>query len=155
MDLFPTGISSFLVGGLWIGAGVGAIYLTTGIVAGASGFFTTSWSWLSRRREFQQSEFVSSRGWRLTLALALVLGAALYAATLGGGEAFHTDVSAWRLLLGGFLVGLGTRLSRGCTSGHGICGLSSLSGTSLLATLTFLVVAIATALALRALGVMP
>lgn len=155
MEFFPNGVTSYLVGGLLIGAGVSAIHLTTGLVAGASSVFTTTWSWLSRRREFQRPEQRASRGWRLTFALALVLGAALFTFALGDGRAFHTEVSPWRLLVGGFLAGLGTRLSRGCTSGHGICGLSAGSLPSLLATGTFLVVAIATALALRAAGVTP
>jgi len=155
MQFFPTGIESFLVGGLLIGLGVGAIFLTTGIVAGASSFFTTTLSWFSRRASFQQPELVATRGWRLVFSLGLVLGAALFLVTVAGGETFHTGVPAWRLVAGGFLVGLGTRVSRGCTSGHGICGLASFSGASLAAVATFLGVAVATALLLRELGVTP
>ena len=66
-----------------------------------------------------------------------------------------SSVQWWRLALGGFLVGFGTRLSKGCTSGHGISGLGSLSTTSLYAVITFLVVGILTALIVQALGVIP
>jgi uncharacterized membrane protein YedE/YeeE len=66
-----------------------------------------------------------------------------------------TSVQVWRLVVGGLLVGFGTRLSRGCTSGHGISGLASLSTTSAYAVATFLAVGIATALLIQALGVTP
>lgn len=66
-----------------------------------------------------------------------------------------TSVQWWRLALGGFLVGFGTRLSKGCTSGHGISGLASLSATSLYAVMTFLAVGIITAILVQALGVIP
>ncbi len=58
-------------------------------------------------------------------------------------------------MLGGFLVGFGTRLSQGYTSGHGISGLVSLSTTSLYAVITFLGVGISTALLVQTLGVIP
>jgi uncharacterized membrane protein YedE/YeeE len=64
---------------------------------------------------------------------------------LAGGEAQHTSVPAWQLLLGGFLVGYGARLGNGCTSGHGICGLGSLQWPSLGAVLTFMATAFMTA----------
>ena len=58
----------------------------------------------------------------------------------------------WQLAAGGFIAGFGARLSSGCTSGHGICGLASLQLPSLLAVLIFLATAIATAQLVRALG---
>ncbi|MBO3803033.1 MAG: YeeE/YedE family protein, partial [Candidatus Brockarchaeota archaeon] len=61
----------------------------------------------------------------------------------------------WRLALGGLLVGFGTRLSQGCTSGHGISGLASLSTTSLCAVIVFMGVAIVTANLVQILGVSP
>ena len=68
---------------------------------------------------------------------------------------FVTGVQPWRLLLGGVLVGFGTRLSRGCTSGHGICGLSAGSRSSFAAVITFMSVAIVVAHVTFALGVRP
>jgi hypothetical protein len=95
----------------------------------------------------------SSRDWRLLFALAMVLGAWLYAATH---QAFFvTAVGWWRLALGGVLVGFGTRLSSGCTSGHGICGVASFSRASLLAVAVFMAVAIVTARIVLLLGVTP
>ena len=68
---------------------------------------------------------------------------------------FTTSVEWWRLAIGGILVGFGTRLSKGCTSGHGISGLASLSSTSLVAVITFISVGILTALVVQRLGVLP
>jgi uncharacterized membrane protein YedE/YeeE len=55
------------------------------------------------------------------------------------------SIPAWQLFVGGLLVGYGARLSQGCTSGHGICGLASLSRPSLVAVLTFIGTAFVTA----------
>jgi uncharacterized membrane protein YedE/YeeE len=59
------------------------------------------------------------------------------------------------LLGGGVLVGIGTRLGKGCTSGHGICGIGSGSRTSIVNVITFMIVAIGTAQLVAALGVVP
>jgi hypothetical protein len=67
---------------------------------------------------------------------------------------FVTGVGLWRLALGGLLVGFGTRLSNGCTSGHGISGIASLSTTSLYAVITFLGFGIITAHLLELMGVL-
>jgi uncharacterized membrane protein YedE/YeeE len=85
----------------------------------------------------------------------VVLGALIYTITLSPEGFFTTSIQWWRLLIGGFLVGFGTRLSQGCTSGHGISGLASLSSTSLYAVITFLGVGILTALFVQLLGVFP
>lgn len=65
------------------------------------------------------------------------------------GISVHTAVPWWRLFIGGLLVGYGTRLANGCTSGHGICGLGSLQLPSLVAVITFIATAVATALIFR------
>jgi uncharacterized membrane protein YedE/YeeE len=87
----------------------------------------------------------------------IVAGAAVYAALFqaGGYGAYTTDVQSWRLLVGGLLVGVGTRVGKGCTSGHGICGVGSASRTSLVGVVTFLLVAVGTAQLVAALGVTP
>lgn len=66
-----------------------------------------------------------------------------------------TDVQWWRLLARGVLVGVGTRTGKGCTSGHDICGVGSVSGTSLVNVATFLLVAVVTAQLLQSVGVSP
>lgn len=86
--------------------------------------------------------------------LGIVLGAAVYAVVYQGG-AWTTDVQPWRLLVGGVFVGIGTRVGKGCTSGHGVCGVGSASKTSIVGVLAFLTVAIVTAQVVAALGVSP
>ncbi|MEX8516985.1 MAG: YeeE/YedE family protein [Leptothrix sp. (in: b-proteobacteria)] len=145
MTLFPLGWAHYLVGGLFIGAGVALLFVATGLVGGMSTFFSSTWSLVSRWPYFQQARFVQSRSWRLVYALGLVLGAALWWVWRGPTGPLGTAVPWWQLLIGGVLVGYGARLSNGCTSGHGICGLSSLRLPSLLAVLTFMACGIVTA----------
>jgi len=153
MDLFPNGWWPYLLGGLLVGAGTGGIFLSTGLRAGASSVFTTTWSWFTSFDYFQRPVFRAARVWRLVFTAGLVAGAALYAARHPGD--WVTSVPAWRLGLGGLFVGFGTRLSRGCTSGHGICGISAGSKPSILAVLVFMGVAVVVAHAARAAGVAP
>jgi hypothetical protein len=153
-ELFPHGILRYAIGGSFIGLGVAVIYLTTGITAGASTFLESTLSYVSSVPRFNRHRYVASRDWRVLFTTGIVLGAAVYA--LGWqGSAWTTDVQWWRLLGGGILVGIGTRLGKGCTSGHGVCGLGSLSQTSLINVVTFLTVAIGTAQLVQALGVAP
>jgi len=148
---FPNGYVHYLAGGLVIGAGVGLLFIATGLIGGISTFFTAAWSFVSRQPYFQQARFVDSRGWRVAYAAGPVAGAALWLASMGGAPAV-TQVTWWQLAVGGFIAGFGARLSSGCTSGHGICGLASLQLPSLLAVLIFLATAIVTAHAVRAFG---
>ena len=144
-DFFPTGWAHYLYGGLLIGAGVSLMFVCLGRVVGMSTVFSSTWSFVTRRAFFQQAALMDSRVWRLVCALGLVAGAALWWYAFGPQEAMHTQITPLRLAIGGLLVGFGARLSNGCTSGHGICGLSSLSRPSLVAVLVFMAVAIATA----------
>jgi uncharacterized protein len=150
--LFPRGWHDYLAGGLVIGAGVALLYMATGRLAGLSSVFTSTWSFVSSQPYFQQPRWLQSRRWRLQMALGLVLGGALWWLLLGPAEPLSTTVPTWRLLLGGLLVGYGARLSGGCTSGHGICGLASLKLPSLLAVLIFMATGFATAQLLAAWG---
>lgn len=143
--LFPSGWSSFLMGGLLIGAGVSLMFICSGRVVGMSSFFSSTWSWASKLPHFQQPSLRGSRAWRLWCAVGLVLGVMAWQWLQGPGTALSTAISPERLLIGGILVGFGARMSNGCTSGHGICGLSSLSGPSALAVLIFMGVAMITA----------
>jgi uncharacterized membrane protein YedE/YeeE len=152
--IFPNGWTQYLTGGVLVGVGTALIFVLTGIRAGASGFFTTALSYVSRRPGLRSAWSLSQRGWRTLFSLGLVAGAALYTAWIADGR-FVTGVQAWRLVAGGLLVGLGTRLSRGCTSGHGICGLSAGARSSLLAVAVFMAVAMVTAWLVRMAGVAP
>lgn len=149
-QMFPNGIQHYLAGGVLIGVAVGLIFVATGLVSGMSTFFSAMWSYASKLPFFRQERFVSTRRWRLVLALGLVLGAFACAATVG--EPFVTGVPAWQLLAGGAVAGFGARMSNGCTSGHGICGLASFQLPSLLAVLIFVGTAMVTANLVRALG---
>lgn len=146
--LFPHGWAPYLGGGLVIGLGVALLFAATGRLAGMSSVFTSTWSYLSARPFFRQPRWLHSRGWRLQLALGLVLGAFVWWAWLGPSGPESTEVPAWRLLLGGVVAGYGARLSGGCTSGHGICGIGSLKLPSVAAVLVFMATGFATALLL-------
>lgn len=153
--MFPLGIYPYVVGGLVIGVGVAFVYITTGLHATQSSFFSTTISYFSKIPYFQRKTYLDSREWRLFFAAGVILGALIYTLTLSLDGFWVTSVQWWRLLIGGFLVGFGTRLSSGCTSGHGISGIASLSTTSLYAVITFIVVGIITAHAMQFLGVTP
>ncbi len=148
--LFPLGIAQYLTGGLIIGLAVSFLYVSTGLVGGMSTFFSSTLSFVSNWSFFQQQKFVETRNWRLIYAAGLILGAAIWVFSVG--EPFQTTVSWWQLSIGGFLVGFGARLSNGCTSGHGICGLASLQLPSLLAVLIFISTAMVSAAVVNILG---
>jgi uncharacterized protein len=144
-NLFPNGIAHYLAGGILIGLAVSLAFVTTGLVTGMSTVFSSTWSYFSTLSFFQQPRLVSSRHWRLVLALGLIIGAWLWTTTLGADAPQQTAVHWWQLLIGGFIGGFGARMSNGCTSGHGICGLASLQVPSLAAVIVFLTTAIITA----------
>ncbi|MFC3477920.1 YeeE/YedE family protein [Halobacterium litoreum] len=153
-DLFPRGIAQYALGGLFVGLGASIIYFGTGIIAGASTFLESTLSYVSDADRFNRRKYLASRDWRVVFTVGIVAGAAVYAVAFAGG-AWTTDVQWWRLLGGGFLVGVGTRLGKGCTSGHGVCGIGSASPTSITNVATFMAVAIGTAQLVSALGVNP
>ena len=153
LSYFPNGFERYLIGGLLIGAGVALLFLTTGRQGGVSTFFSAAWSWLDRSPFFQQAALRDTRQWRLIYSLGLLLGGSLYLLLGLPLEASH--LPAWKLVVGGLLIGFGARLGGGCTSGHGICGMASLSGGSFAMVATFLSTAIVTALVLQALGLTP
>jgi uncharacterized membrane protein YedE/YeeE len=152
--LLPNGWVHYLLGGFFIGAGTVVIYATTGIHAGASTFLESTLSYVSNVSRFQQYRFRATRDWRFVFTLGIVLGGAIYGLTFGE-FGWTTEVQWWRLLGGGVLVGVGTRLGKGCTSGHGVCGVGSLSEVSLLNVATFVGIAVGTAQVVAALGVTP
>ncbi|MGA2779956.1 MAG: YeeE/YedE thiosulfate transporter family protein [Steroidobacteraceae bacterium] len=128
-----TGYWNALFGGMLIGAGAAALLLLNGQIAGISSIFGNT-----IRGTF------GAKGWRVAFLIGLVLPAAIVG--LGHIE-FAQGLPV--LALSGLLVGFGTRLGSGCTSGHGVCGLSNLSLRSLLATLTFMIIAALTVFLLR------
>lgn len=153
-DLFPNGIARYLIGGVFIGLGVAVIYVTTALIPGASTPLETTLSYVSRLEHFRQPKFLASRDWRLVFVAGIVLGAGVYALAYQDGI-WVTAVQPWRLFAGGVLVGIGTRIGKGCTSGHGICGVGSVSEASIVNVATFVAIAVGTALVVQAAGVTP
>jgi uncharacterized membrane protein YedE/YeeE len=126
-----------LAGGLLIGAAASWLVLFNGRIAGISGMLG---GLLDRASDWP---------WRLAFVLGLLLAPLLWSRLIGPLPAMQLTATVPRLLLAGVLVGIGTRLASGCTSGHGVCGLSRLSPRSLLATLTFMASAMLTVLVLH------
>ncbi len=116
-----------LIGGLLIGCASVLLLLLNGRIAGISGILG----------QFLTASALAERSWRLAFILGLVAGAGLYA-IFSGGLPLQLQGGAPTLILAGFLVGFGTRLGSGCTSGHGVCGLARRSPRSLAATLLFM-----------------
>ena len=153
--MFPLGIWPYIIGGLVIGIGVSFVYILTGIHSTQSSLFSTTMSYFSKIPYFQRKAYLESREWRLYFAAGVILGAVIYTLTVSPDGWWTTSVQLWRLVIGGFLVGFGTRLSSGCTSGHGISGIASLSTTSLFAVITFILFGIISAQLVTPLGVLP
>jgi hypothetical protein len=88
--------------------------------------------------------------WRAAFVAGILLGAAIAAmAGLYSADALSFQPGMLPIAIAGLLVGIGTQLGAGCTSGHGVCGLARLSGRSLAATATFMAVAIAVVFVMR------
>ena len=89
------------------------------------------------------------RNWRLLFVAGLVLGGLAWSLSGNAVAAPREGFPLFWLIVSGLLVGMGTRLGSGCTSGHGVCGISRLSVRSMIATVTFVVGGMATATVLR------
>lgn len=122
---------SGLVGGMLIGLAATMLLFLNGRIAGISGIVG---GMLGARRLF---------GWRTAFVGGLLLGASGYALVMGG-VPVEIEASIPALVFAGLLVGFGTRLGSGCTSGHGVCGIGRMSKRSMSATAVFFTVAIAT-----------
>lgn len=122
-----------LVGGMMIGLAAALMLLGAGRIAGVSNI-------TARATGLADSGMSRSSAWMFLIGLPL--GALLVAAITGQGE---TEFASWPILVvAGLLVGVGTRMGSGCTSGHGVCGVSRLSQRSMIATATFMAAGIAT-----------
>lgn len=126
-----------LAGGLLIGTAAGLYLLLTGRIAGISGLAADA-TGLGR----------GERSLGLAFIAGLLLGTAAAIAWVRQPE-IVIEASTPLLIISGLLVGFGTRWGGGCTSGHGVCGLARLSPRSLVATLSFIVVAAATVFVMR------
>ncbi|HET7272127.1 MAG TPA: YeeE/YedE family protein [Rubrobacter sp.] len=124
---------SGLVGGLLIGLSVILMMLLNGRIAGISGIVGGL-----------VAPKAGDTGWRVTFVAGLLLGALAYILAVGGPAPVDVLASPPAILIGGLLVGFGTRLGSGCTSGHGLCGMARLSRRSMVATGVFFGVAMLT-----------
>ena len=119
-------ISGGLLGGILIGIAAMLLLLLNGRIAGISGILGG----------IIKSDVPGERFWRVAFILGLVGGAALDA-LMRGGLPLRMQAAGPMLILAGLLVGFGTRLGSGCTSGHGVCGLARRSPRSVVATMIF------------------
>jgi uncharacterized membrane protein YedE/YeeE len=128
---------SATLGGLLIGGAATLLLLVNGRIAGISGILGGA-----LRRA------AGDTAWRILFLIGLALGA-LAVGRLRGGLAIDVSASTPVLVVAGLLVGFGTQLGSGCTSGHGVCGISRGSWRSLVATSTFMATGAATVFVVR------
>jgi len=126
-------------GGLLIGLGAVLLMAGLGRIFGATGL-------LSGLVFFENREELS---WRVALVLGMILAPALVALATGAAPELSVPISPTMIVIGGVIVGFGASLGSGCTSGHGVCGLSRLSARSLVAVPTFMATAGVTVFLIR------
>lgn len=131
-----------LAGGVLIGLAAALMLLGAGRIAGVSGI-------AARAFAIGDGSMPRSAAWAFLIGLPI--GALVIA--LATGAATPAFASPLVLALAGLIVGIGTRLGSGCTSGHGVCGMSRLSQRSLVATATFMATGFATVAVMNALGI--
>ncbi len=126
-----------LLGGLLIGTSATILLACNGRIAGISNLINGAIT------------FAPGESWRWFFLMGLLGGGAFYQYVLASQPTPVSAFAPWAMVGGGFLVGFGTRMGNGCTSGHGVCGLGRLSPRSLVAVLTFLTTGIVTVLIVR------
>lgn len=127
-----------LAGGILIGIAAVVLLLLSGRIAGVSNIVGNLLFAMK-----------GDRLWRALFLLGLVVGAAIYYSAFGDAPTARPNFPVLLLAVAGILVGFGTSLSNGCTSGHGVCGLGRLSKRSFVATIVFLFAGIITAIVTR------
>ena len=126
-----------LAGGILIGAAASLLILLNGKIAGISGII----GGLFRRQK-------NDLGWRIAFIGGLIAAPLIYR-LFTELPPIRIEANIGALIAAGLIVGFGTRYGSGCTSGHGVCGLSRLSSRSLIATLTFMAAGFATTYVVR------
>ena len=125
-----------LLGGVLIGLSATLLLAFNGRIAGISGIVNGAMS-------------MTNGMWPWWFIAGMVLGGSVYEYSLAPQPTPLSTFSPWAMIIGGLLVGFGTRMSNGCTSGHGVCGLGRLSLRSLMAVVTFLITAMITVFMMR------
>ncbi|REL27210.1 YeeE/YedE family protein [Thalassotalea euphylliae] len=131
-------IAAALAGGTLIGISAVLMMALLGRIAGISGVIGQ----LLNTDKSTKNKLMTS--WQLYFICGLALGGWLYSEIHGVRFAIRENFSTTTLIMSGLLVGFGTRIGNGCTSGHGVCGIARLSKRSLVATCLFMSSAIAT-----------
>ncbi|MDA0266686.1 MAG: YeeE/YedE family protein [Cyanobacteria bacterium] len=126
-----------LLGGVLIGISATLLLAFNGRIAGISGMVNGAIT------------FKPQETWRWVFLFGMVLGGGLYEYALAPQPTPLSSFVPGAMILGGLLVGIGTRIGTGCTSGHGVCGLGRLSPRSLMAVITFLSTAMVTVFVIR------
>jgi uncharacterized membrane protein YedE/YeeE len=130
-----------LIGGMIIGLAVSIMLVFNGRVTGISGIIQAA--------VFEKQD----RSWRLAFLAGLVFGGVVLHTLRPDFFVSNLSLQSWQIPVAGFLVGFGTLLGSGCTSGHGVCGISRLSVRSIVATISFITSGVLTLVILRFLGV--
>lgn len=138
MDSFMSPFLAPLAGGALIGCAAALLLLANGRIAGISGIAGGLLGPAGRES-----------AWRVAFLVGLLLGPVLFRLAAGHWPEARLDVSWPMLVVAGLLVGYGTRLGSGCTSGHGVCGLARLSRRSFAAVAIFMAAAIVTVFLVR------
>ena len=123
-----------LAGGALIGISASILMYLNGRIAGISGIVSGVFS----------ASSITEKAWRLAFVIGLIIGGAIYMHFFPITIAPREFISTELLIVGGLVIGFGTAMGSGCTSGHGICGISRFSMRSLVATATFLLSGIVT-----------
>lgn len=124
---------SALIGGALIGLSASLLLILKGRIAGISGI--VNGVLLPQTGDL---------GWRILFIVGLALGGLIYQLAIGDVSHIQTSASTLTLVIAGLLIGVGSTLGSGCTSGHGVCGIARLSPRSIVATLVFMSTAILT-----------
>jgi uncharacterized membrane protein YedE/YeeE len=128
VELSLADVAQSLAGGALIGASASALLRLNGRIAGISGIVAGMFEARARAPE---------AGWKRLFVAGLLTGGAILAVVHPAAIAVDVRPSLATTVIAGLLVGVGTKLAGGCTSGHGVCGLSRLSPRSFVATLVF------------------
>ncbi|PIB25213.1 hypothetical protein BFP76_01025 [Amylibacter kogurei] len=127
-----------LFGGVLIGFAAVLLMLMHGRIFGATGILAGA---IVERGQEQV--------WRILVILGMIAAPVVYVLFTGVMPAIDVPITTPAIIIGGFLVGIGVTFGAGCTSGHGVCGIARFSPRSIVATITFMITAIATVYVIR------
>ncbi len=135
--MVSSSLQSAIIGGVFIGLAASWLYLSVGRIAGISGIAARALTGASWPLLFIVGLGIG--GWIATLLpISIITGSATSSAEILSANSVSPAIRWPWLIVGGLLVGFGTRMGSGCTSGHGVCGIARVSPRSIAATCVFL-----------------